>query len=437
MTAPDVVVLSDLADPQFSPDVAEVLASVGPFADMLDLSVDGMIDQARSEVQLDALGDDEAGLRERLGVLIDAYRTDCRLSPMGVVSLHTLLVQLMRNRLLVEDLLVRHPEIRDIEITAPIVIAGLPRTGTTHLHNLLSADPGLRSLPYWESLEPVALPDDAPDDPSLPGESTIARIARARMGTDFLNAALPYLPRMHEMTAEHVHEEIQLLAIDMSTMFFETMAPVPTWAAYYREHDQTPHYEFLRTVLQVLTFLRGGERWVLKSPQHLEQFQARMTVFPDAVVGVTHRDPVQVAASMATMVTYTCRLQLETVDPAVVGGYWVDRVGDLLDACLAGRSLVPDGQSMDVRFQEFMADDLATVEAIYALADQPLDDRARAAHAEYLSTHVRDRHGRVEYSFEPFGIDPASVAERHADYCERFGVGRSSVAGQPSEANRS
>ena len=421
--SPAVVVLDDLADPRFDEPVQAILDSVGPLAEALELRAGPVIDQAIAEVGLDDLGED-AGFADRLTFLLDTYGDEADLSPMGHVSLHTLAVQLVRNRLLIQDLLRRHPEIRDIEITAPIVIAGLPRTGTTHLHNLLAADPALRSLPYWESLEPVALPGDAPDDPDVAtSASTVARIERARTSLDFLDAAVPHLRRMHEMTPTHVHEEIQLLAIDASTMFFETMAPIPTWRDAYRAADQTAHYRYLRTVLQVLTFLRGGERWVLKSPQHLEQFGPLLEVFPDAVVVVTHRDPVAVSASMATMVTYTSRLQLARVDPVLVGGYWIDRVGDLLDACVHDRELLPADRSIDVRFHEFMADDLGTVEQIYGLAGQPLDEAARAGHRAYLDQHQRDRHGRVAYSLDPFGTDAPTVAARHAEYCRRFGVG--------------
>src|SRR5437867_1350178 len=101
-----------------------------------------------------------------------------------------------------------------------------------------------------------------------------------------INRAMPLFPRMHEMTTDHVHEEIQLLAMDFSTMLFETMAVVPTWRDYYRAADQTPVYGYLKTVLKALQWLRGGTRWILKSPQHLEQFGPLMTAFPDATVVV-------------------------------------------------------------------------------------------------------------------------------------------------------
>jgi len=127
-------------------------------------------------------------------------------------------------------------------------------TGTTHLHNLMSADATLRSLPYWESLEPVLPESEQP----APGEPD-PRIARTAVALDFVNTTMPYFKRMHEMTVDHVHEEIQLLAIDFSTMLFETTSAMPSWRDYYLTHDQTPHYEYMRTVLKVLQWLRGGE----------------------------------------------------------------------------------------------------------------------------------------------------------------------------------
>ena len=219
----------------------------------------------------------------------------------------------------------RHPEILDEQIAAPIIICGLPRTGTTHLHNLMSADPALRSLPYWESLEPVLAERERPA-PGAPDP----RLERTAMALSFLDAAMPYFNRMHEMTVEHTHEEIQLLAIDFSTMLFETTAPMPLWRDDYLARDQRPSYAYLRKVLQVLQWLRGGTRWVLKSPQHLEQFPALVETFPDATFVVTHRDPVSVTASMVTMLAYSARLTRDRVDVEGIGRYWADRLERML-----------------------------------------------------------------------------------------------------------
>ncbi len=136
------------------------------------------------------------------------------------------MLQSLKNRLLLNDLLARHPEIREIELLPPVVIAGLPRTGTTHLHNLLAAGPTFRTIPYWESVEPFPLPAELGIEPD-------PRKARMDVAVEFMNAAMPHFPLMHEMTTEHVHEEIQLLANDFSTMLFETLAHVPRWRDYY------------------------------------------------------------------------------------------------------------------------------------------------------------------------------------------------------------
>jgi hypothetical protein len=233
---------------------------------------------------------------------------------------------------------------------------------------------------------------------------------------------MPYFKRMHEMTADHVHEEIQLLAIDFSTMLFETMAPMPTWRDYYLTHDQTPHYEYLRTILKVLQWQRGGTRWVLKSPQHIEQFGPLAAVFPDATFVVTHRDPVAVTTSVATMLSYTARMSQAHIDPIRVGGYWSDRTEQMLRGCVDGRDLLPSDQAIDVRFDEFMADDVAMVERIYDLAGQPMTTDTREAMRAFMVDHPRGKYGGVVYDLADFGLDAAERRAALQFYVDRFGV---------------
>lgn len=414
---PAPVRLDDLADPRFSPEILEMLAAVAPMADAVELNADALMTQASTELGLDDFGPED--FIGRLELLLDCLRTEAPLSPLGRLSAAGLCTGLLRNRLLLTDLLGRHPEIHEIEIDRPIIIAGLPRTGTTHLHNLISSDPALRSLPYWESLEPIPMPSEA----ALAGTPEDPRLARCEMGVTMINSIAPEFPRMHEMTTWHVHEEIQLLAIDFSTMLFETMAPMPTWRDFYRSSDQTPHYEYMRTVLKACQFLRGGTRWVLKSPQHLEQFGPLAATFGDATFLVTHRDPISVMVSMGTMVSYTARTSLAPVDPVAISNYWADRLDDMLNAAMRDRALLggPE-QSLDVRFDQFMADDIGTIERIYELADQPMDAAARAALQEYGATHERDRFGKVIYDVDQIGIDVTARREQMRAYSEFFGI---------------
>jgi len=415
-TRPEPVRLTDLADPQFSPEARAIVDGASAMGATVSFDAAELMEQAREATGLADFG--PMDFVERLELLLWCYEHEAPLSPMGRLSAVGAMGQNLQNRLLLTDLLARHPEIHDVEIARPVVIAGLPRTGTTHLHNLLSADPALRSLPYWESLQPVPLPAEA----ALAGTDDDPRIARTDLALGAMDVLLPHFKRMHEMTTWHVHEEIQLLAVDFSTQLFDTIAPMPTWRDYYLAHDQTPHYEYMKTLLKAMQWLRGGERWVLKSPQHLEQFGPLLRTFPDATVLVTHRDPVSVVVSMATMVCYSARTNQAPVDPVAISDYWVDRIDRMLSAAVRDREVLPAEQSMDIRFHEFMADDVGTVQRIYDLAGQPLDDDAMAAIKGYIDSHGRDRHGKVVYEPERLGIDVGEVRERLRPYSERFAV---------------
>jgi hypothetical protein len=412
---PGPVRIDDFADPQFSPEVRAMLAAIEPMAEQVDLTPAALMDLARAETGLSDFGPDD--FVERLDVYCRSLREEAGLSALGRFNNQQGILKSLKNRLLVEDLVARHPEVLDVEIGAPIIICGLPRTGTTHLHNLMSSDPALRSLVYWESLEPVLAPSELP----APGEPD-PRIARTQTGLDFMHAAMPYFDRMHEMTVDHVHEEIQLLMIDFSTMLMETSVYAPSWAAYYKAHDQTSSYRYLKKVLQCCQFQRGGDRWVLKSPQHLEQFPVLVDVFPDATFVVTHRDPVSVTASLGTMVAYGSRMSIAHPDPGKLGADWAARIEEMLRACVRDRDVLPADRSIDVRFHEFMADDVGTVERIYELAGQPLTDGARAAMQQFMVDHPRGRHGAVEYDLTQLGLDPAERREALRFYSDRFGV---------------
>src|SRR6201999_1693096 len=201
---------------------------------------------ASADTGLHDFGPDD--YRERLDVYLAALREIDGLHPAGVANFYGQLLQFLKNRLLLTELLSRHPEIDDIRLRSPIVIAGLPRTGTTHLHNLLAAAPTFRTMPYWESNEPFPLPNEVGAEPD-------PRRARMEGALGVVNMVMPHFPLMHEMTTDHVHEEIQLLANDISTMLFETLGHVPRWRDYYLAHDQTSSYEHLRLQLKALVFL--------------------------------------------------------------------------------------------------------------------------------------------------------------------------------------
>ncbi|MCP4905626.1 MAG: sulfotransferase [bacterium] len=356
--------------------------------------------------------------QERLDVYLRSLIAEGNLSAMGRVNRCGEIIRFLVSRLRIQDQIVRHPQILDIAIERPIVITGFPRTGTTHLHNSLAADPALRYLPYWEAVEPVM--SEAEASSSMGAEDP--RIDRCKGTVAWINEAMPHFSKMHEMTFDHAHEEIDLLALDFSTMYLETPGPLETWTDYYRKHDQTPHYRYLYRVLQVLSFLRGGRRWVLKSPQHLEQLVPLKAAFPDATLALTHRDPLPVIASYATMMVYTARLQQERPDPSRYGTYVAIRISEMLYACQRDRDIWPQEQSIDIRFQDFLADQDRAVKQVYEKAGQPYTASSRDAIESYARTHPPGRHGKVEYSLGDFDLDPAALRASLISYCRQFGV---------------
>jgi hypothetical protein len=410
-TAPTLVRLDDLAEPRFSPQIEQIRDLMAAMAPECPLEADALHAKASAATGLTDFGPDD--YRERLEVYLAALREIPGLHGPGIVNFHAQLLQWLKNRLLLNDLLARHPEIHDIELLPPVVIAGLPRTGTTHLHNLLAAAPTFRTIPYWESAEPFPLPAEAGLEPD-------PRKARMDAGVEFVNAAMPHFALMHEMTTEHVHEEIQLLANDLSTMLFETLAYVPRWRDYYLAHDQTSSYRHLAVQLKALQFLRGGRRWLLKSPQHLEQLPVLDAVFPGAIVLCTHRDPVPVTLSMIAMLTYTARMHCSPVPVHEIAASWVERLHMMLEALVRDRDAIPPDRSIDIRFDDFMADELGVVEKVYALAGEPLTAAARTAIADYLSGHQRGRLGRIATSAEMFKLDEHDLRSRFTRYMDRF-----------------
>lgn len=405
------VQLDDLAEPRFSPEAQQIRDMMAALAADCPLDADALHARAIADTGLDDFGPDD--YRERLDVFLAALHDIDDMHGPGIVNFFGQLSQWLKNRLLLTDLVTRHPEIHDIELLPPVVIAGLPRTGTTHLHNLLAAAPTFRTLPYWESFEPFPPPAEVGVEPD-------PRAARMDVAVTVMNTLMPHFALMHEMTTEHVHEEIQLLANDVSTMFMETLAHVPRWRDYYLAHDQTSTYEYLATQLKALQFLRGGRRWLLKSPQHLEQLPVLAKVFPGVAVVCTHRDPVPVALSMVAMLTYSARMHRSAVPVEEIAANWIDRLELMLAALARDRAVIAPERSIDVTFDDFMADELGVAEQVFGLVGEPVTDDARTAMADYLAGHQRGRLGRVVTSCEMFGLNEGNLRERFAPYVSRF-----------------
>jgi hypothetical protein len=414
----DAIRITDLANPILD----DLQKSIHAWGETLDITLDAndILQEATTGLRLNDFGPTD--FRERLQLLCEEWGSDSGINNLGKSSLRNKLLLFARSRLLIQDLLNRHPEIHSVKIQAPVIVAGLPRSGTTHLLNLMAADSRLRALPLWESYEPVPVPGEA-----LLADGTDPRYQRCADAWEMMRQTLPHIAAMHPMNPDHIHEELELMGPDFASYNFEWLSQCPRWRDHYYASDQTPHYEYMKTVLKILTWQDGDDgtntRWVLKCPQHLEQLPVLHSVFPDATVAVTHRDPVSVIQSAATMIAYGQRMSRTTIDLKSIVDYWSERVVHLLKACARDRALLPERQSIDVPFDKFMADDIGMVGRIYEKAGLPLTSTAVAELQQFIAQHPRGKHGRVVYDLQTdFGVDPDTLRKRFDFYFRQFPV---------------
>ena len=415
----DEIFINDLAEPVYT----EMQRSVLEYGDTLSVELDrtSILAEAEQKTGLSDWGPDD--FLGRLDLLCDEWNSDEGLSNLGRQSLRGKLVQHATSRLLIQQQFNEHPEIHNIQIEKPIIVAGLPRSGTTHLLNLMASDSRLRALPLWESYEPVPMPGE-----SLLEDGTDPRYQRCADSWKMMQAVAPYLAAMHPMNPDHIHEELELMGPNFGSYNYEWLSHSPHWRDHYYTEDQTYQYEYMRDVLKLLTWQQRDTdkptRWVLKCPQHLEQLPVLHKVFPDATIAITHRDPVSVIQSSVTMLAYGQRMNRKKVITDQLLDYWVDRIAHLLQACANDRPMLPECQSIDVPFHLLIQDDVGMVEKIYDKAGLPMTDQARTELNQFVDQH-KDDYGKVVYDLKKqFGADPDELREGFNFYYEAFPVQR-------------
>jgi hypothetical protein len=234
---------------------------------------------------------------------------------------------------------------------------------------------------------------------------------------------MPLVAAMHDQFPEAIEEEVELLDLDFASYILEWLARVPSWRDTYLALDQTQHYAYMKKVLQALTFFRGPQTWVLKSPQHSEQLRPLMATFPDATVAFTHRDPVAVIQSTVTMMAYADRLRRTSIDPNWLIDYWTDRIHRLLSAGVRDRALVPAERSIDISFHQLNGNEIAVLEALYDRAGVELTPGVRKSFERYLDSNPRGKNGAIRYDlYRHFGVTPEDVRSRFDFYFDRFDV---------------
>jgi hypothetical protein len=389
-------------------------AEVDPDPTSFELA--SILDRARASCGLDDFGPDE--FLEPLRHLLEAWASEAGLHEIGRMTQRARIVDSLVTRLSAQDHFARHPEILEEEIVAPYVVVGLARTGTTMLHRLLAADPGVNAVLWWECRNPAPFPgsDWRREDP---------RIAQARAEVEMILETQPVLASIHPWDAEGPDEEIMLLEHAFVSHVPESSANVPSYRAWVDTQDWQPAYDWMKKLLQFLQWQkkesgRAGERWVLKAPVHLGYMDALFATFPDARVIQTHRDPVETIPSVASMYHALWGLATDASDPQVVGAQVCERWAWALRRCLASRARIGEERFLDVWYRDVVDDPMAQVRRIYDFVERELTPEVEEAMARWRGEHSRGGRPAHEYAMERFGLTEHGICEAFAAYRERF-----------------
>jgi hypothetical protein len=381
----------------------------------IDLSKEGLIYSAQKQSHLFDLG--LPSFRPGLAKLLEALESEARLNLFGRYFARRQMIELLTHRLLLSDYRHHHHEVMWEKIERPIFILGLPRTGTTLLYGLLAEDPAHRAPLSWEI-----------DDPCPPAETatyhTDPRIERTQKRFDQVNRLAPGFQAIHPVGALMPQECIVTTASEFMSIRFQMCFDVPSYDEWLFQQDMIGTYHHHRRFLQHMQVRHKGERWVLKSPGHLGPIDALFEVYPDAMVIQTHRDPIRVIPSVASL-EYTMRMvSSDDVDPARVGRQMLRTWSVLLEQGMAARARHPERESriLDLEMREIVSAPIATIEKIYRHFDLELSLEARSRMEAYLTKHPKDEFGSHRYGLADFGLDGDEVNAVFKGYRERFGI---------------
>ena len=379
-------------------------------------SADDVLSAATAATGLDDYG--ERGFVQGLSVLADSLSSEARLNRMGRVVLSADLVRMLSNRLRFQRDVTRHPEILEERVAAPIVITGLPRTGTSKLHRMISADPLVQRLEVWKLLNPAPLPGEGASGPQQ-------RINFGLVVERGLTTQFPDYMAAHPIEALEPDEEVLLMEMSFECVVSSLKTRAPQHRAFVEGRDPRPTYESTRALLQYLQWQDGGGRgrpWIMKSPLHIGNLPTLLDVFPDATVVHCHRDPRVAIVSFARLVEVSRRMASDDVDATEIGADTLDFLSRQIERNIVDRAQVGQERIVDVPYERIRDDPEMVIGEIYARAGRELTAEARDAMRKYAARRPEGHFGRHAYAADRYGLDPEKIGTAFADYCERFGA---------------
>lgn len=355
---------------------------------------------------LDDFGSDDDNYREALAVLLEAYQRDADLTELGSKMQRFFVRNALVARLVSEAAFKQHPQHADVPIERPIFVTGLPRTGTTVIHRLLTADPRHQGLELWLAEFP---------QPRPPRDTWAQNPIFAQLDAQFTKAheENPDYTGLHYMTADEVEECWQLLRQSLHSVSYETLAHIPTYSRWLAAQDWTKSYQRHRRNLQLIGLNEPEKRWVLKNPSHLFALDALFATYPDALVVQCHRPAETIMASMCSLAQHTTEGWSNTFRGDVIGTDSMETWSRGLELFDAERAKHDPAQFCDVDYFEFIKNPVAAVEGIYRTFGIEFTDGARQAISDsHAESQKGPRAPKHTYSLDDYGLTADQVKER-------------------------
>ncbi|MET0269536.1 MAG: sulfotransferase [Sphingomonas sp.] len=374
---------------------------------------EALLQAARDRAGLSNFGD--MWFTMPMDAFIASANVEARLTPAGVAAQTEVIVKGLVSRLRMVEDIKRHPEILDEKVEVAGIILGLPRTGSTIFHRLLASTPGMTAIRWFEAQNFAPFPGETPGDPAERRAYAEAMIA------DWLQAA-PELTSIHPLDAEGPDEEILILGQMFVSTMVEGMTFVPGFAAWLDDYDQSRGHEDLKTILAYLQWqepTRRGAKWVLKSPSNLPYAEVAAKAFPDALLIMTHRDPLATVPSYVSMQAALYKLGA-TVSDAEVGAFWFPRLVTWMKRFEAARERIGEDRFVDIDYRDVAREPLKQAQRVLERMGLPVDAGSEAALAEFMAGNQREQRPMHDYSYERFGLDKAEIETAFAAYRARY-----------------
>lgn len=358
--------------------------------------------------------DGEWPVREALEVWADSLRREAGLNGMGRLMARADALRLLANLAAVQAADAADPSVAEEPIVEPVFIMGMPRSGTTSLHRLLSLDPANQIPCCWQVMHPF-----------VRGRRDRRR-AQAEQELRLFLQMVPALTPLHPLGADLPQECTEISAHVFRSLRFDTTYRVPSYRAWLDRSGHRDAYRFHRRFLQHFQRLTapgwpGTVHWVLKSPDHVFALADLRHIYPDARIVLVHRDPLKVLPSVAKLTEVLrapCTGWLSRAEiGAQIAADWLRGANVMVETAAADRLKV-----INLHYRDLVQKPLETIERLYGLLGRHLSDETRERMRQFAATRPRGGYGVNHYRFADHAIDPVRERRRFAPYMSAFAI---------------